>query len=238
MDHCGTCTIFVQNSPMHTYSHLLFDLDGTLTDSMPGITRCVQLALSHFGIIVNDLQRLRPFVGPPLRDSFQEIYHLTDAQTEEAIGIYQTHYDTCGLFENEVYDGIPRLLDALQNHGYHLSIATSKPAPLAERVLEHFDLRKYFGTLCGGEPDGPRRTKAGVIENALTINVISDRNRALMIGDRKHDIQGAHANGIDSVGVLWGYGGIDELKAYEATYLVRNADELIRLLLPGTVSNY
>ncbi len=216
---------------MRTYSYFLFDLDGTLTDSMPGITRCVQLALRHYGIIVEDLSVLRPFVGPPLRESFQEYYSLTAQQAEEAVAIYGSHYNTDGLYENKVYEGIPEMLETLKSGGGRLSVATSKPALLAERILTHFGLRDYFDTVCGGEPQGPRATKAGVIESVLKENGIADRSRALMVGDRKHDLLGARSAGIDSAGVLWGYGGAEELHSFRATHILHEPAQLSRFLL-------
>lgn len=215
---------------MRTYRHFLFDLDGTLTDSMPGITRCVQLALRHFGIEVGDLNVLRPFVGPPLRDSFREYYALTAEEAEEAVEIYGRRYNTEGLYENKVYEGIAEILETLKNGGARLSVATSKPTALAERILSHYGLRGYFGTVSGGEPEGPRALKAGVIECVLKDNEITDRSAALMIGDRKHDLLGAQSAGIDSAGVLWGYGGAEELETFHATHILREPAELSRFL--------
>ena len=196
---------------MH-WKYLLFDLDGTLTDPMQGITRSVQYALRHFGIEVEDLTTLCPFIGPPLRDSFREFYGMTSAQADEASEKYGEYFSRQGIFENKLYAGIPELLSALQAQGATLAIATSKPDFLAERIARHFGFRDRFTLICGGTAYGPCSTKAGVIRETLAQLRIDDPSQAVMIGDRRFDIEGAAAAGVESIGVLWGYGSREELE--------------------------
>ena len=177
---------------MH-WKYLLFDLDGTLTDPMQGITRSVQYALRHFGIEVEDLTTLCPFIGPPLRDSFREFYGMTSAQADEASEKYGEYFSRQGIFENKLYAGIPELLSALQAQGATLAIATSKPDFLAERIARHFGFRDRFTLICGGTAYGPCSTKAGVIRETLAQLRIDDPSQAVMIGDRRFDIEGAAA---------------------------------------------
>lgn len=213
------------------YTYLFFDLDGTLTDSQRGITRCVQIALEHFGINVQNTNDLLKFVGPPLRSSFREFYDLTDEQAETAVTIYNRHYNSEGLFENQPYPGIAEMLKQLTDLGCRLNIATSKPAELADKILAHFGLRSYFDNVYGGKPTGICSTKAGVITHALQCESVENPKReALMIGDRKHDILGAQIAGIDSVGVLWGYGSQTELEQAHTTYMIQAPEELVHLL--------
>ena len=164
--------------------YLFFDLDGTLTDPMQGITRSVQYALRHFGIEVEDLTTLCPFIGPPLRDSFREFYGMTSAQADEASEKYGEYFSRQGIFENKLYAGIPELLSALQAQGATLAIATSKPDFLAERIARHFGFRDRFTLICGGTAYGPCSTKAGVIRETLAQLRIDDPSQAVMIGDR------------------------------------------------------
>ena len=196
---------------MH-WKYLLFDLDGTLTDPMQGITRSVQYALRHFGIEVEDLTTLCPFIGPPLRDSFREFYGMTSAQADK------------------LYAGIPELLSALQAQGATLAIATSKPDFLAERIARHFGFRDRFTLICGGTAYGPCSTKAGVIRETLAQLRIDDPSQAVMIGDRRFDIEGAAAAGMESIGILWGYGSREELEKASPDYLAADIPELRRLL--------
>ena len=210
---------------MH-WKYLLFDLDGTLTDPMQGITRSVQYALRHFGIEVEDLTTLCPFIGPPLRDSFREFYGMTSAQADEASEKYGEYFSRQGIFENKLYAGIPELLSALQAQGATLAIATSKPDFLAERIARHFGFRDRFTLICGGTAYGPCSTKAGVIRETLAQLRIDDPSQAVMIGDRRFDIEGAAAAGMESIGILWGYGSREELeKASTSQPTSRNCGE-------------
>ncbi|WP_418992633.1 HAD family hydrolase [Alistipes sp.] len=211
--------------------YLFFDLDGTLTDSMPGITRGVQYALAHLGIEVDDLKTLLPFIGPPLRDSFRVYYGLDEARIDLAVSKYREYYEPRGLFENAPYEGIPELLQELQSAGFRLVMATSKPEHLARRIASHFGFADRFAHIAGSAADGSRDSKADVIRHAIRTLGIADRREAVMIGDRRHDIEGAAAAGVDAIGVLWGYGSRDELLTAGAHTLAADLGELRRLLL-------
>lgn len=211
--------------------YLFFDLDGTLTDPFEGITRSVAYALGHFGIEVGDRATLSPFIGPPLRESFRERYGMSDAEADVAVARYRTYFNTRGIFENKVYDGIPELLGRLRTTGATLVMATSKPTPFARRIAVHFGFAEHFALICGSLPDGRRSAKAEVIRYALARLRIDDPATALMIGDRRYDIEGAAATGMDAIGVLWGYGSREELLAAGATRLAADLRELEGLLL-------
>ena len=176
--------------------YLLFDLDGTLTDPKVGICTCVQYALASFGIEEPDLDKLEPFIGPPLKNSFMNYYHLTEEQAEEAVEKYRERFKDTGIFENKLYDGIEQMLIALNSKGIHLAVASSKPQVYVERILEHFDLKKYFSVVVGSELDGRRETKDQVVQETLRQlfgeNPV-DPAQVYMIGDRKFDVEGARA---------------------------------------------
>lgn len=213
------------------YPYILLDLDGTITDPMVGITRSVEYALNHFGIQVNDIRELCAFIGPPLLDSFREFYHFTDEQAKEAILKYRERFADTGIYENVVYEGMREFLEEAVNQGKILMLATSKPTVFAKRILEHFDLAQYFTFVAGSGLDGSFYTKTDVIRHVLDSNHLTDLSTIVMVGDRKHDIIGAKATGIDSVGVLYGYGNREELSKAGADYIVNSIEELRRLLL-------
>lgn len=212
--------------------YILFDLDGTLTDSFFGITQSVQHALRYFGIDVEDLNELRRFIGPPLDQSFQEYYGLSEEDTIIAIKRYRERYSDTGIFENELYEGIRDLLEELVENGKIVLMATSKPENYARRIADFFDITQYFTQICGSEMDGKRQDKAEVIAFALENQGVAEHSNVIMVGDRKHDIIGAQKNKIDSIGVLYGYGDINELKKAGANYIVENVSELKKLLIP------
>lgn len=210
--------------------YLFFDLDGTLTDPMQGITRSVQYALRHFGIEVEDLNELCPFIGPPLTDSFRERYGMTDAEAAEAVAKYREYYAPKGIFENEVYPGIPGLLAATAAAGCVNVMATSKPTPFARQIAEHFGFEEYFRLISGSTFDGTRTTKADVIRHALGLLRI-DPHEAVMIGDRRYDIEGAAQTGLASVAVGWGYASPGELEAARPDHFATDVAALRRLLI-------
>ena len=217
-------------------SYLLFDLDGTLTDPKVGICTCVQYALKSFGIEEPDLDRLEPFIGPPLKDSFMQYYDMSEEQAEKAIEKYRERFSETGLFENEVYAGIPQMLSDLKSVGMKLAVASSKPTVYVKRILEHFGIAKYFDAVVGSELDGTRVNKDEVVQEALRQlfdEQTYDKGKVYMIGDRHFDVEGAHALGIESVGVTYGYGSMEELKAAKSEYIIRSVDELHRFLLRG-----
>lgn len=216
---------------MKQYNYLLFDLDGTITDSATGITRCVEYALNYFGIQVSDLHDLLPFIGPPLLDSFKEFYHFTDEQAVIATEKYRERYKDKGIYENELYPGIEELLAQARQNGKTVILATSKPEIFARRILDYFKLSDYFSFIAGSGLDGSLHTKTDVINYILQSNKIADLSSVIMIGDRKHDIIGAKDVGIDSIGVLYGFGDYDELSKAGATHIVKDIAELRNLLL-------
>ena len=212
--------------------YLLFDLDGTLTDPKEGITKCVQHALRQFGIDEPDADRLTCFIGPPLAASFTEFYGFDEQKAALAVEKYRERFRRVGLFENRVFDGIPQMLANLQTQGKTLAVATSKPQVFAERILENYKLRRYFTVVVGSELDGRRTHKAEVIEEVCRqLGLDAEKRRAaVMIGDRRHDILGAAACGMRSIGVLFGYAEPGELEAAGAGQIVRSVPALAALL--------
>lgn len=210
------------------YQYLFFDLDGTLTNPKEGITKCVQYALKHFGIEEPDLDKLRPFIGPPLIDSFMEYYGMTEAQAREATEKYRERFRDIGIFENEVIAGVPQMLETLQELGKTLVVASSKPEEFVNRILEKFDLRDYFCEVVGATMDEKRTAKAEVIEEAFARLGITEekKHQVLMIGDRKHDTEGARACGIDCLGVYIGFAEPGELEAHGAAYIANTVEEM------------
>lgn len=216
--------------------YLLFDLDGTLTDPKEGITKSVQYALNHYGIQVEDLEWLIPFIGPPLMDSFQEFYGFSPEQAREGVQVYREYFSERGWRENRVFPGIPSMLEELRAAGKHLYVATSKPEVFALRILKHFDLEQYFDGVGGADLGEKRCRKADVIRYLLEKEGIpwerkEERNRILMIGDRKHDVLGAAQLGIDCAGVLYGYGSQEEMEESNAFAIVKTVEDLKNLLL-------
>lgn len=206
---------------------ILFDLDGTLTDSGEGITKCVKLALDHFGIPVESLDSLRYFVGPPLRESFLKAGVSAD-KVEEAIAVYRSRYTNVGLFENVPYPGIRELLEKLTDQGHRLFVATSKPEEMAVRVLRKFDLFRYFERVCGATLDKSRDSKSAVI--AYLLRSAGNAENAVMVGDTAFDVIGAAEHGIPTIGVSWGYGSVEEMRASGAAAIANTAEELLFLL--------
>ena len=209
--------------------YLFFDLDGTLTDPMQGITRSVQYALRHFGIDEPDLRKLCPFIGPPLADSFRERYGMSPADAETAVAKYREYYAPKGIFENEIYPGIPELLAATSAAGCVNVMATSKPTPFAEQIAAHFGFAQYFTLVSGSTFDGRRTTKADVIRYALDTLEIAPQE-AVMIGDRRYDIEGAAETSLASIAVGWGYASPGELDAARPDRFAPDVETLRRLL--------
>jgi phosphoglycolate phosphatase len=213
-----------------SYESILFDLDGTLTDPKEGITNSVKYALGKFGIEEQDMSLLVKFIGPPLAESFESFYSLSPEDARKAIVFYREYYSAKGIFENEAYEGIADTLAILRGRGRRLFVATSKPTVFAERVLEHFDLRRYFSAVAGSELDGSRTDKAEVIGWLLSAHAL-DAGRTVMVGDRRHDIAGARKNGIASIAVGYGYGDAEELEASGASFICQTVEGLLELLL-------
>lgn len=206
---------------------ILFDLDGTLTDSGEGIINCATLALRHFGLPIPAYTDMRTFVGPPLRDSFIRFGVPAD-QADEAIRVYRSRYIPTGMFENTPYPGIRELLEKLRAEGYTLYVATSKPEEMSVTILEKFDLAKYFCRICGASIDSSRSTKDAVI--AYLLESSGAKEDMVMVGDTKYDILGAKAHGIPAIGVGWGYGKVEEMEEAGAAGIAETMDELIGLI--------
>ena len=202
-----------------------------MTDPKEGITKCAAFALSHFGIHVEDPDTLTFFIGPPLSETFRGTYGMSESQAVEAIRVYRQRYSTIGWAENIPYSEIKKCLAQLKAAGKTLMIATSKAEPYSIRILEHFGLAQYFDIICGTAMDNPNQTKADVIRTALAKGNVTDLSRAIMVGDRRHDIQGAHEVGMKAVGVLYGYGDRAEHESHQADYIVENIAQLKKLLL-------
>lgn len=201
------------------YKYILFDLDGTLTDPGTGITNSVMYALEKYGIKVTERSELYKFIGPPLSESFIKYYGFSPSRAEEAIGFYREYFSVKGLYENEVYPGIPEVLKSLKEGGKSIILATSKPERFAVEILKHFGLLSYFDCVAGATMDGKISRKADVIALALR-HCGADPAQAVMVGDREHDVLGAKANALPCIGVTYGYGTREELEAVGAEFII------------------
>ena len=210
-----------------TRKAVFFDLDGTLTDSGEGIMNCATLGLEHFGLPVPSREKMRVFVGPPLDQTFIQFGVPAD-KTDEAIEVFRSRYRTVGKFENFPYPGIREALETLKSQGHRLFVATSKPEVLANEVLEHFDLAKYFEQIAGATLDGSRSHKADVITYLL--NLTGDVGQTVMVGDTAFDVLGAAQHGIPTIGVAWGYGEVADMKKAGAIAVAHTMEELVELI--------
>lgn len=210
--------------------YIFFDLDGTLTDPALGITNSLIYALEKFDIHIKNREELYQFIGPPLIDKMMEVYGFSNEKAKEGLMYYREYFRDKGIFENSVYPGISNMLKELQNCGYKLVLATSKPEEFAKRILEHFDLAKFFCFIGGSDLGEVRSSKAAVIEYDMINLGISDPRKCIMVGDREHDVIGAREHGIETVGVRFGYGSRSELENAKAAYIVETVEELGDLL--------
>lgn len=225
---------------MKKYRFVLFDLDGTLTDPKEGICKSVQYALYKMNIEEPDLDKLEPFIGPTLSDSFQTFYGLGEKEAETAIAFYRERFSVTGIYENKLYEGIPQLLKRLRDDGCRLAVASGKPQVFVERILKYFKIDKYFDVVVGSELDGRRSKKEEIITEALNrlyaikgenTGAVKDRKKdAVMVGDRSFDMEGAGAVGIDRIGVDYGYAAKHELRKSGADYIVKSVSELSAIL--------
>ena len=218
------------------YQYILFDLDGTLTDPKEGICKSVQFALHQMGIEETDLDKLEPFIGPPLLDSFMYYYEMTEEEAEKAIISYRERFSVLGMYENEVYKGIPNLLRSCKEKQIIIAVASSKPEVYVKKILEHFHLAEYFDVVVGSELDGRRTKKEEVVEEAIRrLRELKGpkpcADNTAMVGDRKFDVEGAKAFGLTSVGVEYGYAQKGELKNAGADYIAKNVSQLEKILL-------
>lgn len=208
---------------------ILFDLDGTLTDPFLGITRSVAYSLKSFGIEVDDLETLKPFIGPPLDVSFREYYHMDEAQSWKAVEKYREYFSKKGLFENKVYEGMEDFLQSLLNMDMKLYVCTSKPEVFAKEILDHFSLTPYFTGIYGATLDGSLKNKGDVIAHCIKQEQLNIQD-CMMVGDRQHDIVGAHQNQIPCIGVLYGYGSSEEFQEYHCDYIAKDLIELKKII--------
>lgn len=207
---------------------ILFDLDGTITDSGEGIINCCELALRHYGLTVPSREEMRVFVGPPLHETFQK-FGVPAEECDNAVKVFRSRYTTVGIFENSPYPGIRELLEALTANGNRLFIATSKPEEMANRVLEHFDLAKYFELVCGATMDRSRVEKSDVI--AYLLSYIGSTDNTVMVGDTAFDVTGAASHNIPTIGVAWGYGKVADMLAAGACAIAQTPEALLELLM-------
>ena len=208
------------------YQYIFFDLDGTLTDPGIGITNSVMYALKKWNIEVADRSELYKFIGPPLVDSFEKYYGFSKEEAEQAVVYYREYFREKGLYENTIYDGSEKLLSDLKASGKKVVLATSKPQEFAEIILKHFQIDRYFDVVAGATMDGTRSKKTDVILYALATCGIEDKSQVVMVGDREHDIIGAKNAGLDSIGVLCGYGDREELETAGATHVVEKIEDV------------
>ncbi|HEL2361727.1 TPA: HAD family hydrolase [Streptococcus suis] len=212
------------------YQTILFDLDGTLTDSGQGILNSVAYALEKMGIEEPDTANLNRFIGPPLYESFSRFYQLNPEDTQSAVDTFRVYFKEKGMFENQLYPGIIPLLEELRTAGKTLVIATSKPEIFAKQILEHFGIAHYFDVIAGASLDSSRISKADVIGYAIN-QLEAFPKHAVMIGDREHDIEGARMHQLPAIGVLYGYGSKQEFEKAGATMIVETVQDLKRVLL-------
>ncbi|MGG0451796.1 HAD family hydrolase [Priestia megaterium] len=216
---------------MKSYQVILFDLDGTLTQSHLGITKSFQYALNKMGINESNPNNLIKYVGPPFQDTLTEFYGFKQHEVERAVNYYRERYSKEGMYENQLYAQIPVLLETLKREKKTLVVATAKLTEFAERILKHFQIDQYFDLIVGSTLDGSRISKTDVIQHALSQFTTLKKENFIMIGDRKHDIIGAQNAGIDSIALTYGYGNYEELKSAKPTYIVNNVKEIEEILL-------
>lgn len=216
---------------MNSYQNILFDLDGTITDSEKGITNSVAYALQKFDIPTENPSDLRKFIGPPLQDSFEKFHQFTKNDASKAVEYYREYYNDKGIFENYVFDGIENLLYQLKLKDKNLVVATSKPEYYANIIIKHFKLDDYFSLIVGSNMDGTRAKKNEIIQHVMNSLEIKHPNDSIMIGDREFDIIGAKQNQMKSIGVLFGFGSNEELENAGADHIVNTVQDLSNLLL-------
>ena len=206
---------------------ILFDLDGTLTDSGEGILNSAAYALEQLNVPVPSREEMRVFVGPPLHETFVK-FGVPRELAEEAVRLYRVRYIPIGKYENHPYPGIRELLETLQSQGHRLYVATSKPEGMSVDILEHFDLAKYFTRICGASMDASRTAKDAVI--AYLLEETGEAGNMVMVGDTEFDVLGAKAHGIPCIGVSWGYGETAAMEAAGAAAIAHDTEELLALL--------
>ncbi|NTV90693.1 MAG: HAD family hydrolase [Clostridiales bacterium] len=217
------------------YDYVLFDLDGTLTDSAEGIINALRYSLDKMGLVAGNREELNRFIGPPLWETFEKYYGLSKEKADDAVKIFREYYSEKGWSENSVYNGIEEMLKTLRANGLKLVVATSKSELYAGKILEHFGISGYFEFIAGSSHDGTRVKKEEVIGYAIESCGIIDLERVIMVGDRENDIIGARYNGVRSIGVLFGYGSLEELEMAGADYIAKTPADIGRIILNGQV---
>ena len=212
------------------YKYILFDLDGTITESGPGIMNSVEYALNKMNREVGERDTLKKFIGPPLTESMEKYYGMSEEEALLGVKYYREYYHDKGIYENRVYDGLEEVLKKINEAGKQAIVATSKPEKYAKIIIDHFHLTQYFACVAGMEMDGGRGTKAQVITYALEKNDITDKSNVLMIGDREHDVIGAHENGLDCLGILYGFGSRKEFEEAGADYIRENVEDILQFV--------
>lgn len=215
---------------LNNFDYLLWDLDGTLTASAPGIINCVKYALASFGMNETDEAKLNLFIGPPLTESFKKIYGFDDEKALKALKKYQERYTQKGIYENSLFDGIAETLAGLKSKGKHLIVATAKPEMYMNPILKNYDIAKYFEFAGGADLESGRDSKVQVIEYVIKKCALEDEvkaDRVLMIGDRNNDIEGAHKNNLPCCACLWGYGNMEEFEKYHADFVIEKPQDLL-----------
>ena len=212
------------------YKYILFDLDGTITESGPGIMNSVEYALNKMNREVGERDTLKKFIGPPLTESMEKYYGMSEEEALLGVKYYREYYHDKGIYENRVYDGLEEVLKKINEAGKQAIVATSKPEKYAKIIIDHFHLTQYFACVAGMEMDGGRGTKAQVITYALEKNDITDKSKVLMIGDREHDVIGAHENGLDCLGILYGFGSRKEFEEAGADYIRENVEDILQFV--------
>ena len=211
------------------YSTILFDLDGTLTDPYLGITNSIMYALEKLGREIPPREQLLSFIGPPLYDEFVRKFGMDDSEAREAVRLYREYYPQKGLYENAVIEGTEQLLAVLKIRQKRVCLATSKPEPYAREILRHFGLLHYFDFIGAAQLDGSISTKKEVLCHVLN-SLKAEPEECLLVGDRMHDIEGAHAVGMKCVGFLGGYGSLEELTSYGADYIAETPADVLKFV--------
>ena len=216
---------------MKKYNVIIFDLDGTLSNSKEGITKSVQYALEKMCIIEKDLDQLEHFIGPPLKDEFLKTYDVTEETAEQGVAYYRERYVPKGLYETQLYPGTMKMLQNLKDKGKYIAMATSKPQEMAEEVLRYLKIDSFFDCVMGAQLHGPRQSKQAVLEALFEKIALKDRNKYIMVGDTCFDVDGAAAVGIDAIGVSFGFGDVKEMKEHGAITIVDSMEELAQFLI-------
>ncbi len=216
---------------MNKYSYILFDLDGTVSDSQNGILNSIRYCLSHYGINSPDPAFLKKFIGPPLVQSLIEYYAFEPAEARRAVDIYHKYFSNKGIFQNTLFPGIQQVLETLYQKEKTIILATSQPTYLAEKITEYLNIKTYFTDIIGSNADGTRMDKREILQHIFDLHTEIPRKSFIMIGDRMHDILGARHHGIDSVWVNYGYGDDEEKQSSKPTYAIEKVEDLYNLLI-------